>query len=262
MKYRLITIFIICLVQFHAGESQVPDSVEFELDDSHSVDTMLADHIFYEDKIKAPNQALSPPAFSDRFQEKYNERAFNYTNQRHPWAIKFFRWIDALLEKIFGRETGSSSSNMLFKILLVFILLIAVLSIIRLFLGKDSLSLFFKRKNAGLKLLPDHEMDFSEDELTQKIKNSVEDGDYRSALRYHYLLLLKKLHLNGIIEFHPEKTDSEYLRELKDVDLKQRMQYIIYIYHRTWYGRYAIDLESYTSADQSFNRIHQKLNHG
>ncbi|MBK9150667.1 MAG: DUF4129 domain-containing protein [Saprospiraceae bacterium] len=170
-----------------------------------------------------------------------------------------------LLEKIFGRKNGldRGTLDILLDILMVLILLAAVIAVIRLLLGKDAFRLLFKReKLPGFQRADAGELSMDEKSLEDLIKQSVENNNYRLAIRYQYVLLLKNLSQKGWVDYHPEKTDREYLREIRSDRLKELMASIIYIYHRTWYGNHRVISQDYTVADQTFKQAFQILKHG
>jgi len=214
-----------------------------------------------------PSDTAHQVYFDPYFKERYRSKDFEYVRKSDTpsWIVKFKNWLLNLLEKIFGRKNGldRGTLDILLDILMVLILLAAVIAVIRLLLGKDAFRLLFKReKLPGFQRADAGELSMDEKSLEDLIKQSVENNNYRLAIRYQYVLLLKNLSQKGWVDYHPEKTDREYLREIRSDRLKELMASIIYIYHRTWYGNHRVISQDYTVADQTFKQAFQILKHG
>ncbi len=61
-------------------------------------------------------------------------------------------------------------------------------------------------------------------DLDSYIKNALKEENYRLAIRYMYLKSQKLLSLNNIIDWHFEKTNSDYYREIESVGLKENFK--------------------------------------
>ena len=70
-------------------------------------------------------------------------------------------------------------------------------------------------------------------------------GDYRSAVRYQFLFILKKLSDKKLINWNPEKTNKDYAAELKAPHLKNDFSNLSYIFDYVWYGEFSIEEQSY-----------------
>lgn len=214
-----------------------------------------------------PSDTAHQVYFDPYFKERYRSKDFEYVRKSDTpsWIVKFKNWLLNLLEKIFGRKNGLDRGTLgiLLDILMVVILLAAVIAVIRLLLGKDAFRLLFKsEKLPGFHMADAGELSMDEKSLEDLIRQSVENNNYRLAIRYQYVLLLKNLSRKGWVDYHPEKTDREYLREIRSDRLKELMASIIYIYHRTWYGNHRVQSQDYTVADQTFKQAFRILKHG
>jgi hypothetical protein len=265
MKSRVIAVFFCSFL--HVGltaqdQLSVQDSITADIIADEGI---VQDTTPYNIEITSESSVYDPPVFHPDYKDKYRERAFQYTTEENQTARKIKMWLLRLLDRIFGSSSEKEVSpwyDIIFNTIVITVLIVAVASIVRLLLGKDSLSLFFRRKTSSVRLLPESEIDMSEAALTHLIQSSIENGDYRSALRYHYLLLLKKMDRNGVIQYHPEKTDSDYVQEIKDIDSRKMLSYLIYLYHRTWYGQYEISRNEYSLASESFDQMYKLLRDG
>ena len=114
-------------------------------------------------------------------------------------------------------------------------------------------NLFFSKKNKKLNIPNQnlqeniHEINFPE-----SIVNFERQQDYRSAVRYQFLLVLKKLADQKIIIWNPEKTNKDYLLELKKPQLKNNFKGLIHIFDYVWYGEFEINEEKYQQLKKKF----------
>ena len=92
-----------------------------------------------------------------------------------------------------------------------------------------------------------HEINFPE-----SILGFERSGDYRSAIRYHFLFVLKKLSDKKRINWNPEKTNKDYVRELKADHLQEEFSKLSYIFDYVWYGEFSIDEESYEKFKEQY----------
>jgi len=93
----------------------------------------------------------------------------------------------------------------------------------------------------------------------QLMTNAHQNGQWRQAVRYSYLLVLQKLWAAELIGYTAEKTNADYLRELKNVSLKPNFRRLVRFYEYTWYGQYPIDEQLFLTHLQSIKSFNQKL---
>jgi hypothetical protein len=91
------------------------------------------------------------------------------------------------------------------------------------------------------------------------LKDAIANRDYRLAIRYYYLRLLKDLDKQGIIKYEYQKTNAEYLAEIKEKDLQQSVKRIIRLYNFIWYGNFPVNGEDFNTVRESFRRIETNL---
>jgi hypothetical protein len=77
-----------------------------------------------------------------------------------------------------------------------------------------------------------------------------------------YLKTLKVLANKAIIEWHFEKTNSDYFNEIKDPQIKLRFKRVSHIYDYIWYGEFSIDEVTYNKNQADFNRLIKSSLHG
>lgn len=92
------------------------------------------------------------------------------------------------------------------------------------------------------------------------IQQAEADNNYRLAIRYYYLLVLKTLNTKNIIRFEDDKTNAEYLNELHEHPLGKGFSYISYLYNYIWYGKFEVDDKQYQKAKTNFINFLKQVN--
>ncbi|MBD0836953.1 hypothetical protein ICJ84_16065 [Aestuariibaculum suncheonense] len=87
------------------------------------------------------------------------------------------------------------------------------------------------------------------------IKQAEDLGDYRLAIRYFYLLVLKNLSLKKYIKFEDDKTNSEYLNEISNTPFSDKFAYTSYLYNYIWYGKFPVNDVQYNKAKGNFTTL-------
>lgn len=195
-------------------------------------------------------------SFSNNLKEKYNSPEFSYeskTKAKSAWD-RFWDAVGRFFDRLFsiGNKAGDSSVLDIFmKILALLIIVAAIYMVVRIILKKEGVWIFGRsRKKISVQDVIEediHQMDFK-----QLIHNTKTTGDYRLAVRYYYLWLLKKLSANEIIDWHWDKTNSDYLYEIKNTILKKDFEYLSYVYDYSWYGDFPINEAAFAKAEKAF----------
>lgn len=204
---------------------------------------------------------ISEIEFSDDLAEKYSGEDFNYDSvqgEAENLLTRLLNWIFKGLQNVFGVTINPELVSLLENIIYVILIGFAIYIIIRILVGKDAVSFFRKRDTivAPLNITEEHIEKINLDEL---ITNALEEKNYRLAIRYMYLKALQDLSIQKIIEYHFEKTNTDYYREITDVTLKQNFNRVSYLYDYIWYGKFELDKGGYLNAKESFDALHVNM---
>lgn len=238
------------------------------------IDTFV-ENDYDEDYIQeAPKQAaepLPPPVytqrkFKDKFQDKYKDNDdFDYSEKPEEESLlqRILRAIARFFDNLFGSSKSGSGDGLFllwfFRILAVGLVLTAVYFIVRAILKKEGVWIFGRSSKKISPLSEEegqniHEMDFNVLTAT-----AVDQNDYRLAVRYYYLWLLKRLSARGIIDWNWDKTNTDYYYEIKDNNLRDDFKYLSYVYDYCWYGEFEIDSEAFSKAEKAFKKTLNSL---
>lgn len=199
-------------------------------------------------------QPEQPRSFSSKRIESYLEDSdFDYPERGKPrinvWS-RFWRWFWDLFPSIsFAPEWG-----IILRIGFYIFCGIGIIYVILRLLGLDAAQLLGKSSSGSVQYagaVEDiHRIDF-EDEIDK----ATQKQNYQQAIRWCYLWALKKLSDQQHIDWHPGKTDHEYLAELKDRSLRTQLSYLVYLHEYTWYGDFPADKELFTDARQRVDQL-------
>jgi len=201
-------------------------------------------------------QPAEPRAFSaDKITEYLADEDFDYPERgkakANVWS-RFWRWFWDWFPAISIDEDWSTILRVGFYILCGIAVIYAVLRL----LGLENAQLLGRGSSGQVQyagMVEDiHSINFEEE-----ISQAVHQQNYQQAIRWCYLWALKKLSDDQRIDWHPGKTDHEYLAELKDPELRKRLSYLVYLHEYTWYGDFSADEDLFNDARQ---RVYQLNN--
>lgn len=194
--------------------------------------------------------------FKPDVKSRYGGTDFDYNirpRAKTSWD-RFWEAVGRFLEELFTiSEGGAKTSVIILRIVLGIVVLGVVYLIVMSLIGKKGFWIFSKsHKNISAQDIT--EEDIRQMNFGEMISETKEQGNYRLAIRYYYLWLLKRLTNREIIEWHWEKTNSDYLYEIKNNTLKQDFEYLSYIYEHSWYGDFPIDETAFGKAEKAFQK--------
>lgn len=203
--------------------------------------------------------------FSENLSEKYAGDEFNYNEsvvESQNYLLRAIRWFFEKLANIFGVEVDPGFFKLVETLIYIILIIIAVYIIIRLFAGTKATS-FFNKKSKELAPLKFEEEHIEEINLEELINKALSVSDYRLAIRYKYLKVLKDLSLNNLIDWHYDKTNIDYKNEIESSILKEHFGTASHLYDHIWYGEFSLDETGYKSAIIEFDQLNKAINnHG
>ncbi|MEN0049301.1 MAG: DUF4129 domain-containing protein, partial [Bacteroidota bacterium] len=141
-------------------------------------------------------------------------------------------------------------------VLLVIIGVALLVLLLRLTLGAQAKARNKKIKaNQEVTSLEEIEENLTANDPTSLIEQAIQSGNYRLALRLYYLKIIRELSLTGAIEWKKDKTNGEYLRELKVNQLRSPFRSVTIAFERIWYGNRAIDQEEFMRLQPEFDQL-------
>lgn len=197
----------------------------------------------------------------DNLKEKYSDSDFNYIEKpvkvdTNAWD-RFWNAVGRFLSNLFDFGNGPNSLSGLeitMKVIAILIILFVVYLIVKTIINKEGGWIFSKSSNkitvSETSEENIHALDFNT--LITKVKN---EKNYRLATRYYYLWLLKTFSDKSIIEWDIEKTNGDYLNEIKTIELKNEFQFLSYVYEYSWYGEFDLTETDFEKTEIAFLKL-------
>jgi len=253
MKRKIFFIFIFLIISFAFSQEKEKPVVETVV-----VDSAWSEN-FNDNKIDADSlltispetsNTIYPKTIDPDFRKKYKDEDFNYTTIKPKESLwdRMMRKLRKTLESIFGEMDplkATSITETIVRLLAILVIGFILYFLIRYIVGKDG-SWIFGKKNKKLNIQTGdlheniHEINFPE-----SILQFEKQKDFRSAIRYHFLFVLKKLSDKKLIDWNPEKTNRDYFYELKNENSKENYRKLAHIFDHVWYGEFKINESDY-----------------
>ena len=91
------------------------------------------------------------------------------------------------------------------------------------------------------------------------LREALQSGDARAAIRFSYLRLLQLLQQRELIAYRPDKTNMDYYRELAEKPQRQAFRTVSRQYEWAWYGNVVPEKAGMDSYLQTFNALKQSI---
>jgi len=214
--------------------------------------------------VKRDSSHLDVTYFKDNFKDHYSGDDFNYSindtggvNLMQRILRKFFNWVG----DVFGFEIDFLDYQTL-EFIVYGLLGVVVLYLLIKFLLQNPVSSVFKTEDKAIDGFSYVEENIEQIDFDKLIGKALKENNYRLATRYLYLKSLKSLANKKVIEWHYDKTNSDYLNEISDHNLKTLFKRVSYIYDYVWYGEFQIDEISFNKNKDDFNQLIKIAQHG
>ena len=191
-----------------------------------------------------------------------NYRSVVYDSVQAMMSDKGFyykRYLDSLLraskadkpkQQKSKENNGFDFFNSIFGILFWIIAIsLFVFLIYKLFLSNSSI-LSRNRKNISSDISVEKEEDTTDPDAL--LRNAIRSGNYRLAVRYLYLQLLTRLSDKRYIEINKNKTNYEYVTELRKHSFANEFASLTLKYEYVWYGEYPVDQKLFEQLQSNF----------
>lgn len=99
----------------------------------------------------------------------------------------------------------------------------------------------------------------SETDFDGLIKTALQHKNYRRAVRYQYLRTLHLLAGKNLIELAPDKTNYQYVSEIKKKAYQNDFATLTLNYEYVWYGEFNIENDIYRKIETGFINFNKKI---
>ena len=209
--------------------------------------------------INTPQYPQQIRQFDDDFKERYSGNKFIYEGKeivnKTPSGSGNYEDYKKAEDRRKERNNSDSFSINLGPLSWLFYLAIAlaVIYLVYILLNEGGTGLFSSNGHNKLKTYEEITAENIENtDINSLIISAEKINDFRLAIRYYYLLVLKNLSLKNYIKFEDDKTNSEYLNEIDSKPFSDKFAYTSYLYNYIWYGEFPVDVEQYNKAKGHF----------
>ncbi|MBO0324007.1 DUF4129 domain-containing protein [Muricauda sp. CAU 1633] len=216
------------------------------------------------DSISIPideGSTLTERQIDEDLSQKYTGEEFNYdvkTGESANLLARFIRWILNSLGETFGLDI--SPKTLLFLEYTIYALMgaLVIYLLVRVFIN-EKFNAIFSKKAKSIVDIDLSERHIESIDLDALMNDALKIKDYRLAVRYQFLKILKLLSQKSIIDWHFEKTNVDYQREIKEGNLQTEFKKASYLYENIWYGEQPIDETGYTKTSSRFTRLNDLI---
>jgi len=200
--------------------------------------------------------------------EAYKQQdAFIYVIEKRELTTleKIWNWFKRTIKKVLSYIFDDISPvvgflRILLRALPYIIAGLVLFLIIKFFLKVNARNILEGKTAKSIVNLSDEEELIKDKDLPKLIQVAISDENYKLAIRYYYLLLLKNLSEKELIFWQQEKTNEDYIRETASNNrLNNDFEKLTYLYDYVWYGEFIIDKEKFLQAEASFKKVIAKI---
>lgn len=204
--------------------------------------------------------------FDDQTIQKYKaEKEFQYGDEEPKglnWWQRFWRNFWRWIDRLFGERQTTTSKPSMWPVVLKYTTIVICIGLIVFAIfklaGVDLKFLTGKSKTVDVpydeSLENIHEISFDDE-----IGSTLQNGNYRLAVRLLYLQTLKHLSDKGMIDWLPNKTNLAYVIEVQKHNGYNEFAILTNQFEYIWYGDFNIDKITFGGIQQSFQQFNQRI---
>jgi hypothetical protein len=94
-----------------------------------------------------------------------------------------------------------------------------------------------------------------ESDVDKYLREALARGEYRLAVRFYFLRVLKAMIENNHTEWKKEKTNRLYLSDVRERPYHKQLRDAIHIYERVWFGQTEFSKEDFERVQPDFQNL-------
>lgn len=201
----------------------------------------------------------------NKIEDYQSDDAFNYVEAlpEDNWWTRLKQWLNdiwsSFLRWILGGNQATGFWAVLIRLLPYLLIAGLIALIVWVFLKIDSGNLLLEKQALGKATLSDDEELIQHEDIQSLIDKALASGNYRLAIRFYYLFVLQKLSAKELIEWQVQKTNHDYIYEIKDKQIRVQFQKVTDLYDYIWYGNFDVDETAFAKAQTTFTTLNTQL---
>ncbi len=194
-------------------------------------------------------------SFSQKKLDKYKaDNDFKYVETEENKADLYDSY-GQLIKNIIARIFGNRAAGYILSNFHYIILGIAIIILIVYFRRIHMKGIKFSRKKDQETGIIIQEEVIEELDFEALISEAISKGNFKIAIRYNYLNLLKQLSVAEMIKWELHKTNFDYFLEIKNEETKNSYRRLSVLFEYIWYGKGVIDEQQYESIASEFKEF-------
>lgn len=219
---------------------------------------------YTESDIQVDTSLVEQRTFETTFKEKYQDDDFIYEQKvsETNWWERFKEWLADFFRRLFNFSNDTVSMQfveILIKAVAIVLLVFVIYLIVKSIMNGEGQWIFGKSSDKKVINYEEIEKNIHLVDFEKLIKDTLKSGEMRLSIRYYYLWLLKKMAEKSLIEWDVEKTNTDYLYEIKNLEFRTQFEYVSYLYDYIWYGEFELDEVTFQKAKAAFEKTIQSL---
>ncbi len=251
-------LLLLFLVLGQTTNAQEVDELDAEEIEESILDRVVDPRPLLEDV--EDDSTRSSREFQEDLNEIYEGEEYRYDRETNPtgWWARFKEGWRRFWQELFDTRRDASASGVvriLYWIGGIALLGLVIYFIVRAIMNDEGSWIFGRASDKGIVNAGDVETNIHETDFIALVKQAKEEQNYRLAVRYYYLWVLKNLSSRELIEYDVEKTNSDYQLEIKDKNLQKDFGYTSYLYNYIWYGEFDVNEDEFKKASSAFDSL-------
>jgi hypothetical protein len=189
----------------------------------------------------------------DRLEAYRSDPTYDYDRERAPaatWWELFKLWLREKIMDLLGTRAGAWVLDKIAWLIMAAALIIVLWNLRRGWMQRAFTGAPARVAQAGSL----NEGSDAED-LDALIHEAEQRGEWRRALRLHYLAVLRHLSRTGLIQPAPGRTDREHLQRIADAGVRSEFARLSFTFKWVWYGEAAVGRAQYEALRMPFQRF-------
>lgn len=270
-QYKVIflisLLFVICLPDKYSAQtahsqkagtqSEANSTQQILTGDSLTINSVPIDSKYNSTQYDSSNVVVRSMD-STKIKSYLRDKDFRYFEDPESTMTLWERLME-WLKRQFLKLTEYDSYNTAWDIFIYLLIALAVVAIVFGIYKSEIKGLFLSNKNKNKLDVSEYVEDIHTIDYEKMIEEAIANKNFRYAIRLNYLRSLKILSDKEIIYWKIDKTNREFLREIKLNNLKSKFEKITTDFESIWYGGFEIDLSAYMHLQNYYSDFNSTL---
>ncbi|MFK5957760.1 MAG: DUF4129 domain-containing protein [Lutibacter sp.] len=213
--------------------------------------------------VKNDKKSIVQKKFESNTFEKYKtDKNFIYdegVTKEPSFFERVFNWFGRqllrVLELIFGVKYAKGVFGTILSALPYIIAGVVLVFLLKFFLKVNLNSIVLTLKNKAIVSITEEEELVKNKDILKLIERAIQQKNYRLAVRYYYLNILKQLESKELIIWEQQKTNEDYIKEISVQNIQNSFSNLTRLYDFIWYGNFSISEHEFGGVEGDFIKI-------